>query len=63
MKDQDRNISAADACSSQQIQEGFMNIARFKTLPSKPISLPPNQTASPSRGFVISYFNYLNKEK
>lgn len=41
MEDHDRNIIVADASSSKQIQEGFMNIERFKTLPINPSAYHP----------------------
>jgi len=38
-------MNGADACSSQQIQEDFMNVAKLQTYRGKPISLEPNKTA------------------
>lgn len=52
MENQDRNINGADACSSQQIQEDFMNVVRLKTYPSKPISLVPNKTVKAKQDLI-----------
>lgn len=52
MENRDRNINGADACSSQQIQEAFMNVPRLKTYHSKPISLVPNKTVKAKQDLV-----------